>query len=109
LDGQRLAGRDGGGHEAINDSVGPARWGGRTYTRPWKIFLPLTTQPGYQVLPYECHEGNLALRNILSAARSEEKATEDEVKNGRKPPRPSVWQGNFNAAAPPAEAEGGER
>ena len=81
----------------------------RTYARPWKILLPLTTQPGYQVLPYECHEGNLALRNILSAARSEERATEDALKNGRRPPRPSVWQGNFNAAAPPAEAEGAER
>ena len=81
----------------------------RTYARPWKILLPLTTQPGYQVLPYECHEGNLALRNILSVARSEERATEDALKNGRRPPRPSVWQGNFNAAAPPAQAESEER
>ena len=81
----------------------------KTYTRPWKILLPLTTQPGYQVLPYECHEGNLALRNILSAARSEEKATEEAVKKGLRPPTPTVWQGNFNAAAPPAAAEGAER
>jgi len=81
----------------------------RTYTRPWKIALPLTTQPGYQVLPYECHEGNLALRNILSAARSEERTTEEALKSGRRPPRPSVWQGNFNAAAPPAQADNEER
>jgi hypothetical protein len=81
----------------------------KTYTRPWKILLPLTTQPGYQVLPYECHEGNMALRNILSAARSEEKAREEALKKGLPPPRPSVWQGNFNAAAPPAQAEGPER
>jgi hypothetical protein len=78
----------------------------KTFTRPWKLLLPLTTQPGYQVLPYECHEGNLALRNILSAARSEEKATEDALKNGVKPPTPSIWQGNFVPAAPPAAAEG---
>ncbi len=81
----------------------------KTYTRPWKMLLPLTSTPGYQVLPYECHEGNLAIRNILSAARSEEKATEEVLKKGLKPPPPSVWAGNFAApaqAAPAAEAEG---
>ena len=81
----------------------------KTYTRPWKLLLPLTTQPGYQVLPYECHEGNLAIRNILSAARSEEKATEAALKNGVKPPAPSVWQGNFVPAAPAAAADGAQR
>jgi len=44
------------------------------YTTPFTIALPLTTQPDYRVLPYECHEGNLALPNILSAARTEEAA-----------------------------------
>ena len=79
----------------------------KTYTRPWKLLLPLTANPGYQVLPYECHEGNLAIANILSAARSEERATEEALKKGVKPPPPSVWAGNFAAgAAPAAEAEG---
>ena len=45
-----------------------------TYTAPFTIAFPITPQPDYQVLPYECHEGNLALRNILSAARAEERA-----------------------------------
>jgi len=45
----------------------------KTYTRPWTMLLKFSTQPGYQVLPYECHEGNMALRNILSAARAEDK------------------------------------
>lgn len=81
----------------------------KTYARPWKLLLPLTSQPGYQVLPYECHEGNLALRNILSAARSEEKATDEALKKGLKPPTPSVWQGNFVPGVPAAEAEGAER
>lgn len=44
------------------------------YTAPFTIALPLTNQPGYTVLPYECHEGNHALANILSAARAEETA-----------------------------------
>jgi hypothetical protein len=45
-----------------------------TYTAPFTIAFPITPQPDYQVLPYECHEGNLALRNILSAARAEDRA-----------------------------------
>jgi hypothetical protein len=82
----------------------------KTFTRPWKLVLPLTTQPGYQVLPYECHEGNLALHNILSAARAEDRAAEEAMKKGLKPPSPSVWQGGVVApAAPAAQAEGAER
>jgi hypothetical protein len=45
-----------------------------TYTAPFTIAFPITPQPDYRVLPYECHEGNLALRNILSAARAEDRA-----------------------------------
>ena len=33
----------------------------KTFTRPWKIGMTFTTQPGYQILPYECHEGNVGL------------------------------------------------
>jgi len=79
----------------------------KTYTRPWTVLLPLTTQPGYRVLPYECHEGNFALSDILSAARAEEKATAEALAKGLKPPAPSVWQGGFAPGAPPAE--GAER
>jgi hypothetical protein len=44
-----------------------------TWTRPWTFSLPLTADD--QPLPaYECHEGNYGLRNILSAARAEERA-----------------------------------
>ena len=57
-----------------------------TWTAPWKVSVPLTTQPGYEVYPYECHEGNNALRNMLSAARAEEKVIEEYVKNGLPPP-----------------------
>jgi hypothetical protein len=57
-----------------------------TWTAPWKVSIPLTTQPGYQVYPYECHEGNNALRNMLSAARAEEKVIEEYVKKGLPPP-----------------------
>lgn len=57
-----------------------------TWTAPWKVSVPLTTQAGYEVFPYECHEGNNALRNMLSAARAEEKVIEEYVKKGLPPP-----------------------
>jgi hypothetical protein len=44
-----------------------------TWTRSWKVALPLTQHPEYQFFEYACHEGNYAMRNILSASRSEEK------------------------------------
>ncbi len=72
----------------------------KTFTKPVKLLLPLTTQPGYQVLPYECHEGNHALNNILSAARAEEKAIEEAVQKGLPRPKPSLWLGGVAPGAP---------
>lgn len=62
----------------VND---PATW-----TRPWTIALPMSTQPGYRVFPFECHEGNQALRNMLSAARAEEQVIEEYTRKGLPPP-----------------------
>jgi len=44
-----------------------------TWTRPWTYSLPLTMNDTEPIMQYECHEGNYGLRNILSAARAEEK------------------------------------
>ena len=41
----------------------------KTYTRTVRIAIPMTSPPGYQMLPYECHEGNSAVRQGLSGAR----------------------------------------
>ena len=57
-----------------------------TWTAPFSVSVPLSTQPGYDVFPYECHEGNNALRNMLSAARAEEKVIEEYVRKGLAPP-----------------------
>ena len=38
-----------------------------TYTAPWTFRLTLTTQPGYEVLEYNCHEGNFFIRTALRA------------------------------------------
>ena len=43
-----------------------------TWTRPWTFGMTLTADPGQPLFEYACHEGNYAMRNILSAARAEE-------------------------------------
>jgi hypothetical protein len=43
-----------------------------TWTRPWTFAVPLTISDSEQVMPYECHEGNYAITNILSGARADE-------------------------------------
>ena len=44
-----------------------------TWARPWTFVMVLTKDPMQPPFEYACHEGNYGLRNILSAARSEEK------------------------------------
>jgi hypothetical protein len=55
----------------------------QTWARPWTFAMPLTMDDTQPVLEYACHEGNLGLRNILSAARAEEKAAEEAAKAGK--------------------------
>jgi hypothetical protein len=45
-----------------------------TWARPWAFQMNLTKDASQGVYEYACHEGNLGLKNILSAARSEEAA-----------------------------------
>jgi hypothetical protein len=47
----------------------------RTWTKPWKATFPLRRDTSYGMFEYACHEGNHAMSNILSAARSADKAT----------------------------------
>jgi hypothetical protein len=44
----------------------------RTWTRAWTMRIPLARSSEYQLHEYACHEGNLAMRNILSGARAQE-------------------------------------
>ena len=46
-----------------------------TWERPWTYSMPLTQVDHTQrIYEYACHEGNLAMRNILSGARAAEAA-----------------------------------
>jgi hypothetical protein len=44
-----------------------------TWARPWTFSMPLTRNEDEAVELYECHEGNHAIFNILSAARAAER------------------------------------
>jgi len=44
------------------------------YTEPWTVAIPLYTDPNYTIFEYACHEGNWAVRNTLSGARTLENA-----------------------------------
>ena len=45
-----------------------------TFSRPWTAMLSLRASSQPDVFEYACHEGNYAMRNILSGARAAEKA-----------------------------------
>jgi hypothetical protein len=45
----------------------------KIWTRPWTFAMPLARDPSQAVFEYACHEGNYAMRDMLSAVRAEEK------------------------------------
>jgi len=72
----------------------------KTYTKPFTISLPLTSPPGYVLLPYECHEGDYMLKNTLSAERKEDAEIAADLKRGIVRPRHNIQQ-NLDAGARP--------
>ena len=62
----------------------------QTYTKPWTIALPLISPEGFMPLPYDCHEGNGAIKYIMSAERAEDRALEDDRQKGIHRPRRPV-------------------
>jgi len=72
----------------------------KTYTAPFTLSLPLTSPPGYDLLPYECHEGNYGLPSALSAERQEDAAIEADRQKGIIRKRKNIQQ-NLDAGARP--------
>jgi hypothetical protein len=50
-----------------------------TWTRPWTFGMPLTMMKSEAVMPYECHEGNIGLVNMLIIARDHDKHPADQA------------------------------
>ena len=55
-----------------------------TYARPFTASLPLTPLDGGALLPYDCHEGNLAVLQGLGAERAEDAAIAADLAKGIK-------------------------
>ena len=43
-----------------------------TYTAPWTVRMMWTTQPGYEIYEYSCHEANRAVSGGLGGERNYE-------------------------------------
>jgi hypothetical protein len=44
------------------------------YSAPWKVAMPLTRDSSYKIYEYACHEGNLAMGDILRGGRAKDHA-----------------------------------
>ena len=79
-----------------------------TYVRPFTMSMPLTPLSGGVILPYECHEGNGAVKNALSAERAEDAALAADLAKGitraRRPVQEGFGGGGRAAGAAPAGA-----
>jgi hypothetical protein len=77
-----------------------------TYGRPFTLSLPLTPLEGGALLPYECHEGNYAIRQSLGAERAEDNAVADDLARGVIRPRRPVQDGLGIGGQPIAAGRG---
>jgi hypothetical protein len=68
-----------------------------TYPRPFTISIPLTPLDGGTILPYECHEGNGAVKNSLTGERAEERAIAADLERGIIRPRRGVQDDGLGA------------
>ena len=57
----------------------------QTWSRPWTFAMNLTHDESQPPFEYACHEGNYGLRNILSAARAEERMRASAVEDAARP------------------------
>ena len=53
-----------------------------SWTRPWTFAMPLTRNDDEAIFEYACHEGNLAMPHLLSAARAAEAAGKTATDDG---------------------------
>jgi hypothetical protein len=78
-----------------------------TYERPWTMSIPMTPLDGGRILPYSCHEGNMALTQSLGGERAEDRALEEDLKKGIVRARRPVQDGLGVGGAPVGAGRGG--
>ncbi len=57
-----------------------------TYTAPFTVRMMWTSQPGYEIYEYSCHEGNTAVASALGGERLFEQHVREAIERGEKPP-----------------------
>jgi hypothetical protein len=57
----------------------------QTWARPWTFAMNLTHDESQPPFEYACHEGNYGLRNILSAARAEDRMRAIAIDDANRP------------------------
>jgi hypothetical protein len=77
----------------------------RTFERPWTFRLTLTTQPGYEILEYSCHEGNFFIANALRAEKRYQEDVREAVASGAPIPQRSEGIQGRSIFAPPSASE----
>jgi hypothetical protein len=77
----------------------------RTFAQAWTYRLTLTTQPGYEVLEYSCHEGNFFVANALRAEKVYQDSVAAAVANGEPVPARSEGIPGRSIFAPPSPSE----
>ena len=77
------------------------------YTEPFTIRLTISTQPGYEIYEYSCHEGNGAVKYALSGERAYDKAVAKAKAEGKPIPDRGVGSGAIGATVyrPPTDEE----
>jgi len=51
----------------------------QVFTAPWTARLDWTRDETYELFEYACHEGNVQIRNYITASRAERQATSQET------------------------------
>jgi hypothetical protein len=77
----------------------------RTFERPWSFRLTLTTQPGYEILEYSCHEGNFFVANALRAEKNYQASVAEALANGEPVPERSTAGGGLEIYQAPSASE----
>jgi hypothetical protein len=76
-----------------------------TWTRAWTFAMPLTRGEDETIFEYACHEGNRAMANLLSAARTEDEKAGARATSGSRAASPESRVPNPESRVPsPDEA-----
>ncbi|HEY8518863.1 MAG TPA: hypothetical protein VIN61_02185 [Gammaproteobacteria bacterium] len=68
-----------------------------TFTAPFTVRAMWTTQPGYEIQEYSCHEGNTAVGVGLSGERAFEREVAEALEKGLPPPRRATMMEIYDA------------